>query len=94
MITAAVVRSLRVSRIRQQADPRCPLVALDQRHNRDTGLEPGQSQGELGKHQQCNDRYEQRVGVLADEQARPLPDDVGMAEKLPSRNHDDHEVQR
>ncbi len=65
MITAAVVSSFLVSRIR----PIGPLlgvagVAADVRHHRDAGLEPGQAERQLGEDEQRDGDHHHRAAVL------------------------------
>jgi len=58
----------------------CRLRSRDQRHDRDTGLEAGQSECKFREEHQRDPDHGQHVAVTRKERAAPAPDGLGMPE--------------
>ncbi len=65
IITAAVVSSRRVPRMRRSGRPGARRLAVDLRHDRHAGLEAGEAERELGEHEQREPDGDERVAAVA-----------------------------
>ncbi len=94
MISAAVRSSFLVFRMRPCGSVGIVVrIAAHERHHGDAGLEPRQSERELGKDDQCRDQHHRGRAVLGEQPLAPPRQVLGMMRDLENTPADDYEIQ-
>ena len=83
VVTSLVSRFTRSTQLRARGVRYEPVrvalaVPADERHHRDTGLEPGQTEGEPREDEQCRDDSQHVVGLLRKETSAPRGERLGV----------------
>ena len=94
MIEAATVSSLPVFRMRHSGLARIvSRAALDQRHDDDTGLEPGQTKRQPRKEEDRGQRHGHRTAVFELKRIAPVVEKSRMQPDLPVGTREHHDVE-